>query len=96
MIETAKPGKLGPSTWRNDLPKVSTDSALILRISRNASFNAGTRIGLALFKVVRGSGLSFTNTTGTFYDMLRFDEAQFNAAGTSTNYRILLLLKKNR
>lgn len=97
MVETNKPGELGPSTFRDDLPRVSpADTLLILRLSRNNSFSAGQKIGLTLYKVARSTGLSHGSTAGVFYDMLRFDEAQFNTAGTSTQISVQLLLKKNR
>ena len=97
MIDTKKPCKDGPTTFRDDLPRIgSLDTLLIMRISRNSSFAAGQRIGLTLYKVARSAGLSFTKTQGVFYDMIRFDEGEFNAAGVSTEVRIQLLLKKNR
>jgi len=80
-IDTDLPGKVGPSTWRNDLPPVGVDSCIIYRISRNASRPANARIWLTAYKVARGTGLSFANTVGVFYDALIFDEAQFKAVG---------------
>lgn len=96
MIGTAKPGATSPSTWRDDLPPVTSDSVLIFRLSRNASFAAGARIGLTVYKVAKGTGLAFVNTAGTFYDMIRFDEAIMNTAGTSTQVLTQISLKKRR
>jgi hypothetical protein len=96
QIATDKPAAANPNTWRQDLPIVTTDSALIFRLSRNASFAAGTRIGLTIYKVAKGAGLSFTKTSGTFYDMARFDEAIMNTAGTSTQVNVQISLKKRR
>jgi hypothetical protein len=96
VLHTAQPGSKSPATFRDDLPRISTDSAIVFRLSRNASFAAGARAALTAYKVALNSGLSFTNTTGVFYDMVRFDEATFPAAGTSVATVITATLKKNR
>jgi hypothetical protein len=80
-INTDLPGVVGPSTWRTDLPAISTDSCVIYRISRLASRPGNARIWLTAYKVAAGAGLSFANTVGVFYDALIFDEAQFKAPG---------------
>lgn len=96
-LHTSKPATAGPSTWRDDLPPVSPDSCLIFRISRNNAFAGGSQIGLTAYKVAAGAGLSFNNTTGVFYDMLRFNENTFIATGSgNTQVHLQISTKKRR
>lgn len=81
-VNTDLPGVIIPATWRTDLPPISTDSSFIFRISRLAARPANARIWLTAYKVKAGTGLSFANTVGVFYDAIAMDEAQFKAATT--------------
>jgi len=96
ILNSNAPSATGPTTFRDDLPSVSTDSSFILRISRNASFAAGQKCGITLYKVAKGQGLSYANTGGVFYDMVRFDEAVLGTAGTSRQVFVNLVIKKLR
>jgi hypothetical protein len=96
ILATAEPDARGPSTFRDDLPPISPDSAIVFRLSRNASFPAQSRAALTAYKIAANSGLSGANTIGVFYDMIRFDEAVFPAAGTSVQTLIHATVKKNR
>lgn len=97
ILHTDQPNGRNASTFRTDvLPAPTTDSTLIFRLSRNASFSAGVKCALTVYKVPLTGGLSFANTAGDFYDMVRFDEAVFPAAGTSAQTVIHLTLKKNQ
>ena len=96
VLTTNEPNGRGPSTFRTDLPAVSTDSCLIFRLARNGSRTSGARASLTIYKVGRNTGLSFANTVGVFYDMILFDEAVFGSTGVSRSVLITLSLKKDR
>lgn len=96
ILITNEPNGRGPSTFRDDLPRVSTDSCLIFRVARNASRTSGSRASMTIYKVARNAGLSFANTVGVFYDMVIFDEAVFGTTGVSRSVLITLSLKKDR
>lgn len=95
-IGTAKPSRFGPSTWRDDLPPISTDSVIVYHIGRDGSRSAGDRGFISAYKVQAGTGLSPTVTTGTFYDMIRFDEVLYPTPGTSVQINAQLSVKKRR
>jgi hypothetical protein len=92
---TNEPNARGVTTFRTDLPSVTTDSCFVFRLSRNDSFSSGTRAALTVYKTAANAGLSFANTVGTFYDMVRFDEVVFGTTGVSRSVLITLTVKKN-
>jgi len=96
IIRTAKPGATLPQTFPGLRPPVTSDSALIFRISRYAAEPAGTKLRLTIYKVANNAGLSFNATVGTFYDMVIYDEAALPAAGTSSNVYVTIVMKKRR
>ena len=97
VINSALPGSYGPSTWRDDLPIISTDSMLVYHIGRLASRPAGSRGFISAYKVALGTGLSAAVTTGTFYDMIIFNEALvFPAPPQGVQLNIQLSVKKRR
>ncbi len=96
ILNTNAPSATGPSTFRTDLPPVSTDSSFLFRISRNASFPATQKAGIGVYKIAKGQGLAVAVTAGVQYDMIRFDEAVLGSAGTSRQVLVNFVMKKLR
>lgn len=92
----AKTG-FGGMTWRADIPPLSADSVLVVRLARRSSLNAcGYNYHVSLYKLPFSQGGAPVRTLGQQVDMMCLNNSYFPSAGTSLAIAWQVTMRRKR